>query len=114
MDGPHTFTTSWTSTSFRERNPVLYKAVVAALREATEIVNNDRRAAAALWIKDTSSKLPLDKVDAVVSGAKVRWTMAPENSMKFANFMHAVGSLKAAPQSWRDLFFPEIHDLDGS
>jgi NitT/TauT family transport system substrate-binding protein len=114
MDGPHSFTVAWTSASFRERNPVLYKAVVAALREATDIVNKDRRAAAGLWIKSTNSKLPLDKVAAIVSGPQVRWTMAPENTMKFAAFMHAIGSLKAAPQSWKDMFFPEIHDLDGS
>lgn len=114
MDGPHSFTVAWTSASFRERNPVLYKAVIAALREATDIVTHDRRAAAALWIKASNSKLPLDKVAAIVSGPQVRWTMAPENTMKFAAFMHAIGSLKAAPQSWKDMFFPEIHDLDGS
>jgi NitT/TauT family transport system substrate-binding protein len=50
----------------------------------------------------------------IVSGPQVRWTMAPENTMKFATFMHAIGSLKAAPLSWKDIFFPEIHDLDGS
>ena len=40
--------------------------------------------------------------------------MAPENTMKFAAFMHSVGSLKEAPKSWKDLFFPEVHDLHGS
>jgi len=38
----------------------------------------------------------------------------PENSMKFAAFMQSVGSLKEVPKSWKDLFFPEIHDLNGS
>jgi NitT/TauT family transport system substrate-binding protein len=114
MDGSHVFTVAWTTSKFRDANPVLYKALVAALKEATEIVNKDRRAAGAYWIKDVNSKLPLDMVDKIVSGPQVRWTMAPENAMKFANFMHSVGTLKQAPQSWRDLFFPEIHDLDGS
>lgn len=114
MDGSHVFTVAWTTSKFRDANPVLYKALVAALKEATEIVNKDRRAAGALWIKDVNSKLPLDMVDKIVSGPQVRWTMTPENSMKFANFMHSVGTLKQAPTSWRDLFFPEIHDLDGS
>lgn len=114
MDGSHVFTVAWTTSKFRDANPVLYKALIAALKEATETVNKDRRAAGAYWIKDVNSKLPLDMVDKVVSGPQVRWTMAPENSMKFANFMHSVGTLKQAPQSWRDLFFPEIHDLDGS
>jgi NitT/TauT family transport system substrate-binding protein len=114
MDGPHTFTVAWTTAKFRDGNPALYKALVAALKEATEIVNKDRRAAGALWIKDVNSKLPLDMVDKVVSGAQVRWTMTPESSMKFANFMRGVGTLKQAPQTWRDMFFPEIHDMNGS
>jgi len=114
MDGSHIFTCTWTTSKFRDANPVLYKALVAALKEATEIVNKDRRAAGALWIQDSNSKLPLDMVDKIVSGPQVRWTMAPENAMKFANFMHSVGTLKQAPASWRDLFFPEIHGLDGS
>lgn len=25
-----------------------------------------------------------------------------------------VGHIKVAPQSWKDLFFPEVHDLPGS
>ena len=43
MDGPHTFTVAWTSARFRDKNPVLYKALIAALKEATEIVDKDRQ-----------------------------------------------------------------------
>jgi len=114
MDGPHTFTVAWTTARFREKNPLLYKALFEALKEATEIVDKDRRKAAAYWIEDVKSKMPIEKVTAVISGPQVRWTMAPENAMKYATFMHSVGSLKEAPKSWKDLFFPEVHDLSGS
>src|SRR3954462_10029189 len=77
MEGPHTFTVAWTSARFRDRNPALYKALFAAMQEATDIINKDRRAAAALWISDSQSKLALDFVDRVVSGPLVRWTMVP-------------------------------------
>jgi NitT/TauT family transport system substrate-binding protein len=113
-DGPATFTMAWTSARFRDKNPVLYKALIAALKEATDIVDKDRAKAAGYWIEDVKSKLPLDKVTGVISGPQVRWTMAPENSMKFAAFMASVGSIKEAPKSWKDMFFPEIHDLNGS
>ena len=114
MDGPHTFTVAWTSARFREKNPALYKALIAALKEATEIVDKDRAKAAGFWIEDVKSKLPLEKVTAVISGPQVKWTMTPLATMKYATFMHSVGSLKEAPKSWKDLFFPEIHDLNGS
>jgi NitT/TauT family transport system substrate-binding protein len=114
MEGPHTFTVTWTSARFRDRNPTLYKAVLAALEEATAIVNKDRRAAAAYWIADSKSKLPLDMAARVVSGPQVRWTQVPENTMKFAKFMSGVGTLPVAPASWRDYFFPEAHRMSGS
>jgi NitT/TauT family transport system substrate-binding protein len=114
LDGSHSFTVAWTSARFREQNPVLYKAMMAAMTEATEIVNRDRRAAAALWIADSHSRLPLDFVDRVVSGPQVRWTMVPENTMKFARFMQSTGMLKTPPGSWQDYFFPEVHALGGS
>ena len=57
MGGSHTFTAAWTSAKFRDGNPVLYKALIAALKEATDIVNKDKQAAAALWIEDSKSKL---------------------------------------------------------
>jgi sulfonate transport system substrate-binding protein len=40
--------------------------------------------------------------------------MVPQNTMKFADFMAAVGSIKEKPANWKELFFPEIHDLPGS
>jgi ABC-type nitrate/sulfonate/bicarbonate transport system substrate-binding protein len=114
MGGPHSFTVAWTSSRFRDKNPALYQALVAALKEATEIVDKNRAKAAGYWIEDVKSKLPLEKVTAVISGPQVEWTMTPLNTMKYATFMASVGSLKAAPQSWKDLFFPEVHDLPGS
>ena len=114
MEGSHSFTVAWTSARFRNANPVLYKALIAAMREATDTVNKNRRAAAQLWISDSKSKLPLDFVNGVVAGPQVRWTMVPENTMKFARFMVTNGMLKEPPASWRDYFFPEIHDENGS
>jgi NitT/TauT family transport system substrate-binding protein len=114
MGGSHTFTAIWTSAKFRDGSPVLYKAFVAALKEATDIVNKDKQAAAALWIEDSKSKLPLEMAAKVVSGPQVHWTMTPENTMKYADFMASVGRLKVKPSSWKDYFFPEIYDLNGS
>src|SRR5450830_2032627 len=114
MGGSHSFTVAWTSAKFRDNNPVLYKALIAALRETTDIVNKDKRAAAAFWIEDGKSKLSLDMVTNIVSGPQVRWTMTQESTMKLADFMTGVGTLKVKAASWKDYFFPEIYDLKGS
>ncbi len=114
MGGSHTFTAVWAPAKFRDGNPVLYKALLAALKEATDIVNNDKKAAAALWIEDSKSKLPLEMVSKLVAGPQVRWTMTPENTMKYADFMSEVATLKTKASSWKDYFFPEIYDEKGS
>jgi NitT/TauT family transport system substrate-binding protein len=114
MGGSHTFTVAWTSAKFRDSNPVLYKALIAALKEATDIINKDKPAAGGLWIEDSKSKLSPDMVGKIVSGPQVRWTLTPEASMKFADFMTSVGTLKVKADSWKDYFFPDVYDLKGS
>lgn len=112
--GPHTFACVWTATQFREKNPKVFAAVIAAFREATMMMNESVKEASQLWIDRAKSKLPLDKVMAIAADPQVKWTMVPMNSMKFAEFMHCVGTIKVKPASWKDMFFPEIHDMPGS
>jgi len=114
LEGSHTFTVAWTSRKFHDENPKLYRALLDALEEATAILNADKRAAAQLWIEDSKSKLDPEMVYKILAGPQVVWTLTPENTMKYAAFMAEVGSIKTKPQSWKDLFFPEIGALPGS
>jgi len=114
LGGSHSFTVAWTSRKFHDDNPKLYRALLEALAEATDILNADKRAAAMLWIEDSKSKLAPDLVVSVIGGPQVKWTLAPENTMKYASFMYDVGIVKAVPATWKDLFFPEIHAAAGS
>ena len=92
----------------------LYRALMTALAEATEILNADKRAAATLWMEDSKSKVPPELVFDVIGGPLVKWTLVPENTMKFASFMYDVGIVKAVPSTWKDLFFSEIQGAGGS
>jgi NitT/TauT family transport system substrate-binding protein len=112
--GSHTFTVAWTSSQFRDKNPALYKALVAAFDEATQMLNKDVRPASQYWIDNTKSRLSVDKVAEIAAGKQVKWTMVPENTVKYAEFMHAVGSIKVMPADWKELFFSEVHGLPGS
>ena len=114
MGGSHTFTAAWTSAKFRDGNPVLYKAFIAALKEATDIVNKDKQAASGLVDRGFQIEA------AARHGRQDRrrpagaLDLVPENTMKFADFMASVGTLKVKAASWKDYFFPEIYDLNGS
>jgi len=39
--------------------------------------------------------------------------VTPVALMKFAAFMARIGTLKEAPNSWKDVFFTEAHNLEG-
>jgi NitT/TauT family transport system substrate-binding protein len=112
--GPNTFTTAYMSSKFRTKNPVLFKAIYAALTEATERVRTDPETAARYWIEDGESKLSLAFVKSIATAPGTTWTMNPQGTEAIAAFMNEVGSIKIKPASWKDYFFPEAYDLNGS
>ena len=114
LDGPHTFNNVWTSAKFREENPKTYAAVLAALEEAMDIINKDKHAAAELYVSAAKSKLSVEAVYKMLSDPAIQFTTVPNNTMKFANFMSDIGAIKVKPDTWKDMFFSEIHDKPGS
>jgi NitT/TauT family transport system substrate-binding protein len=104
-----------TTAKFRDRNPEIYKAVLAALEEANEIIRSDNRAAAQiLFAAEATAGFSVDELVEVLRDPAIRFTTTPENTGKYAAFMHEIGSIEHLPSSWRDLFFPEIHGSPGS
>jgi NitT/TauT family transport system substrate-binding protein len=112
---PATALVSWTTEKFHRDNQKLFAAIVAAMRDAMSMVSNDPRRAAEIYIAAEHSKLPLDLLMAALADKdSLRYTLAPEQSMKIAAFLHRAGALKSPPAQWKDLFFPEIHGESGS
>ena len=114
MGGANTFLMVWATTKFRDENPKTYKAVVDALKEATDAVNADKKRAAEVYAQEGGNKEKVDFLLKIMNDPQVHYTMAPENVLPYAQFMHKVGTLKHEPKSWKDLFFPEVHNLPGS
>jgi NitT/TauT family transport system substrate-binding protein len=115
MGGSSTFTMLWTTTTFYDRNPKAVAAVLAALEEATRMISKDKAAAAAALRSSTKETgLSEEELVEVIGDPAVKFTTTPENVMKYAEFMHRVGTLKNLPASWEDLFFPEIHGVPGN
>ena len=50
----------------------------------------------------------------MITDLDIDHTETPANLMKHAEFMHKVGRLKRLTASWKDLFFAEAHDLNGT
>lgn len=114
MGGPNTFLMIWATKKFRDENPKTYKAVLDALKEATDAINADMKRASEVYVKEGGGKQQADAILKIMSDPGIKYTLAPEGVLPFAQFMHKIGTLKTEPKSWKDLFFPDIHDMQGS
>ncbi len=112
LGGPLTSTVAWSISRFVNENPKAYAAFLAALQEAVEMINRDKRAAAEAFQRATRSKTSVDEILQMVNDSS--FLITPTNVMQLVNFMISVGTVKAKPESWKDLFFPNIHHLSGS
>jgi NitT/TauT family transport system substrate-binding protein len=118
LGGSTTFAMLSTTTKFRAANPKIYSAVLSALGEADQMIVADKTAAAKLLLTPDSDKgeggFSLDQLVDVLNDPDIKFTTTPRNTLKYAEFMHSIGSIQNRPASWKDLFFPEIHGAPGS
>jgi len=103
-----------TTTRFHDANPKLYKAFLAAQKEAIDAINKDKKKAAQDYLDIAQDrKNTIDDIFAVISDKDYAFTLLPEKVFKTAVFMGKVGTLKDPPAKWQELFFPDIHSLPG-
>jgi NitT/TauT family transport system substrate-binding protein len=103
-----------TTSKFHEANPKIYKAFLAAEKEAIDAINKDKRKAAQAYLDIANDrKNTVDDIFAVINDKDYAFTLSPEKVFKTAVFMGKVGTVKDPPAKWQDLFFPDIHDLPG-
>ena len=96
-----------TTSKFRRDNPKLYGAFRAALKEATDFINADKRRAAEIYLKVSKDRTPVDEIMEVLADPAIQYTLKPGGIESFVSFMAKVGTLKNPPADWREMFFPE-------
>jgi NitT/TauT family transport system substrate-binding protein len=114
LGGPHTFNAVWATSKFRSENPKVVQAFLGALEEAMKQITADPAAAAALWVKAESSKIPPAEAERIIRLPENEWTLTPKKIMAYADFMSRTGLLPAKPASWQEVFFEDIRNLPGS
>ena len=114
VGGKHTNGVLVASKQFYDANPKTSAAVMAAFNEANAFIKANPRQAAEIYLAATKDKEPLDSLEKMVTDPDVEYTTTPVNVMTFVEFMNKVGRIKKKPASWKDLFFPNAHELKGS
>jgi len=112
MGGSTTFTMVSTTQKFRDENPKVYAAFVAALKEAQAMIKSDKRAAAAVLLESMGGAKAgtVEEMVAILDDPSTKYTTSPENVMKYALFMNDIGSIKNRPGAIEELFF-DMTDL---
>lgn len=114
LGGPATAVVIAASTKFREANPKTYKAFFDALKEAIDRINKDKRGAAKTYLEQAKdTKDTVDDIYSIIGAPDYAYTLAPQKVGKTADFMFKIGAIKTKPASWKELFFPEVQDLQG-
>ena len=114
LGGPITISNCWANQKFVDANPIKIKAFIAAVDEASEMVAQNPKAAAEIYIAVTKEKITVDELVAVIKQPGAVFSATPLRSMLWADYMHRIGMIKQKPASWKDFTFPFIHDRAGS
>ena len=114
LGGPATFNVIWAKAAFRQANPKVYGVFLAALKEAIELIKADPKEATRIYLAEDESKLDEALVLAIITDPNTHFTTQPLNVTKYSDFMFKTGAIKARPESWKDLFFADIHGEGGS
>jgi NitT/TauT family transport system substrate-binding protein len=107
FDEPLSFNVIAATAKFRRENPKLNGAFLAALKEATDFINADKRRAAEIYLKVTKEKTPVEDIMEVLADPAIQYTTKVGGIQSFVSFMGKVGTLKNPPADWKDMFFPE-------
>jgi len=113
LGGKHTFNAMWATSKYRDANPQIVAAFLAALERAEALIRNDPARAAAIWLKTEHASMPPDQAAAMIARPENEWTTVPRKLMAFARFMHETGAIPVVPERWQDVFFPELQAADG-
>lgn len=114
MGGATTFVTAWTTKKFRDENPQFYRAFTAALEEAIQLINKDKKWAAKTYLTISKDKETPEQLMETLNNPQVQFTTTPQNIKKYTDFLNRIGTIKVKPDSWKDLYFDNLHDKSGS
>ena len=62
----------------------------------------------------THEKYSVDEIVAMINAPNVVYWTTPNATMVFADFMFKTGLIKTQPATWKDFFFPVVHNLPGT
>ena len=100
-------------TKFYQDNPKLVGAFMDALKEATEFVNKDKKAAALEYIRLSKDTSDPDEILQILE-KHASFTLNPAGTLSFFHFMNDINLVKSRPANWKEYMHPMAHSLAGN
>jgi NitT/TauT family transport system substrate-binding protein len=113
LGGPASFIVTWTTARFRQDRPAAYAAWLAATQDAMALINNDLEKAASIYLEMSHDTTSREELLLMLRQKGTQFTMVPQKMMTYASYMADFGMIRTRPESWKDLFFPEIQGQPG-
>jgi NitT/TauT family transport system substrate-binding protein len=104
----------YSTTDFRAKNPIVVKALVDAIKEAVELVKTDKKRAAEIYLEVNKESISPEELTEILNQPNMIYSAAPLGLLQAAQFFSRAGYIKQKPTDWKEFFFPEVHDLNGS
>lgn len=115
MGGSTSFAIMVATEKFREDNPKVFKAVFDGLAEAHAFINGNKEESAKILLESMGGRgWEVSELVEVLNDPDIKFDITPENVMRYADFMNAVGSIENKLGAWTELFAEEAHSLSGS
>lgn len=109
--GPTTNLMAFSTTEWHDEHPEAVAVFMAALAEAQQIINDEPRRAAELYLASTGERFSPEDFAAMLSDEGNVFQSVPMGTYQTAAFMAKAGLIKEAPESWQDYFFDDIKQL---
>jgi NitT/TauT family transport system substrate-binding protein len=115
IGGPLTQGQFFTTTKFADANPKIVQAVRAASEEAQAFIRQDTRKAVEIYREVTGDKTSVeDLLSYLREPGMMEFNLQPQGTMRFAEHLGRIGTLRTKPKAWTDYYLPVAHDLSGS
>jgi NitT/TauT family transport system substrate-binding protein len=114
LGGPASATLLYATEKYRKENPKTLRSFLQALAEAADYAAKNPEGAADIYLKVNKSNIDRALLVKIFKNPEVQFNIAPQNTLKLAQFMHRVGAVKNKPATWRDYFFEEPLVAKGS
>jgi len=113
-EGPASQNVIYARMAYRQRNPEIVRAVLAALDDSMAAIKSDLPGSVAIFLRAQRTNMDAGELAQNLRDPNVTFDTTPNRSLFFSQFMLRAGLIKQGPATWRDIWMPDMHERNGS